>query len=103
MEFFTTKIVDQPVEGKINLEEINGLLSSLELPESFSGVDKVTVGFVAREPNDFEFDTWQEDKERYFFIPLVYNEILNLEEEKVSLKCVDSFKEYIKKLQEEEQ
>ena len=101
MEFFTTKIVDQLVESKINLEKINNLLGSLELPESFREIDKVIVTIVAREPNDFEFDAWRRNRKIYLTIPLVYNEVLGIDEEEVSGKCMDLFRKHTEDLKME--
>lgn len=98
MEFFVTKIVDQPVEAKVNLVEINGLLATLELPEILKNFEKIIVTFVAREPDDFEFDTWNKNGKIYLTIPLPYEEILTLENEKVSDKCISLFKNHVKEL-----
>ncbi|MCB9326394.1 MAG: hypothetical protein H6571_21835 [Lewinellaceae bacterium] len=98
MEFFVTKIVDQPVETKVNLVEINELLTTLELPEILKKFEKIIVTFVAREPDDFEFDTWNRNGKIYLTIPLPYGEILNLETDKISEKCISLFKNHVKKL-----
>ncbi|KAA3625760.1 MAG: hypothetical protein DWQ02_21175 [Bacteroidetes bacterium] len=98
MEFFVTKIVDQPVETKVNLVEIKELLASLKLHKKFKDFEKMIVTFVVREPDDFEFDTWTRKGKVYLTIPLPFEEIMNLENDKVSKTCITLFKNHIKKL-----
>lgn len=99
MEFFVTKIVDHPVVSKINLEEISKLLASMERPRSFQGVDKWVVAFVAREPNDYVFDTWRENGKIYLTIPLIYENVLKGTEEEITRRCGELFDHYVKILQ----
>lgn len=99
MEFFVNKIVDHPVVSKINLEKINKLLASKTLPNSFQGVNKWAVTFVAREPNDYVFDTWREDGKIYLTIPLIYENVLKETEEEVTRRCGKLFDHYVKMLQ----
>lgn len=101
MEFFITKIVDHPVASKINLEEIRKLLASMERPGSFQDVEKWIVAFVAREPDDYVFETWRESGKVYLTIPLVYEEVLMKTEEEVTRLCGELFGHYLKELQEE--
>lgn len=95
MEIFVNKIVDLPVSSKINGAEIQRILSSFEFPESLSEIDKVVVTFVAREPNDFEFDAWSRNGKVYLTIPLVYEEVLEWKEEEITERCVSLFANYI--------
>ena len=99
MEFFVNKIVDHPVVSKINLEKINQLLASKELPNSFRGVNKWAVTFVAREPNDYVFDAWRENGKIYLTIPLVYVKVLTEMEEEITRRCGELFDHYVKLLQ----
>ena len=99
MEFFVNKIVDHPVVSKINLEKINQLLASKELPNSFLGVNILAVTFVAREPNDYVFDAWRENGKIYLTIPLVYEKVLTEMEEEITRRCGELFDHYVKLLQ----
>lgn len=101
MEFFVTKIVDHPVSSKINLEEIYKLLASMERPRSFRGVEKWVVAFVAREPDDYVFETWRTSGKVYLTIPLAYEEVLMKTEEEVTRLCGELFGRYLEELQEE--
>lgn len=93
MEFFITKIVDQEVDSKIDLERVNELLLSLELPSSFNDFDKVIITLVAREPNDFEPDSWERDDSMYYVIPLDYEGVLDVDEEEVLDVCMGEIRE----------
>ncbi|MCB0585879.1 MAG: hypothetical protein KDD06_11215 [Phaeodactylibacter sp.] len=99
MEFFVTKIVDHPVASKINLKKINELLASMERPRSFRDVSKWIVAIVAREPNDYEFESWRENGKIYLTIPLAYEEVLKETEEEITLQCGELFNRYVEQLQ----
>ncbi len=98
MEFFTTKIVDQIVGNKIDLEKLNRLFASSDLPKEYDQFKKVIVTLVAREPNDYEFESWVKDGKIYLTIPLVYDEVLKGSEEDVTQLCLQLFNEYKSRL-----
>ena len=99
MEIFVNTIVDHPVYSKINVEEINKLLASREYLKRFQGIDKWNVTFVAREPNDYVFDTWRRNGEIYLTMPLVYEDVVREPEEEVTRLCGELFDHYVKELQ----
>jgi hypothetical protein len=95
MEYFTTKIVDQPVADKVNLQEINRRLAAVALPERFAGAEKLIVTVVAREPDDFEFDAWRRNGKIFVTLPLVYEEVLRASAEEIIERCGQLFEAYL--------
>ena len=71
----------------------------MERPRSFQSVDKWVVAFVAREPDDYIFDTRRENGKIYLTIPLVYGYVLRETEEEITRRCGELFDHYVKILQ----
>jgi hypothetical protein len=102
MEYFTTKIVDQPAADKINLAAINHRLAAVALPKRFAGAEKLIVTVVAREPDDFEFDAWRRNGKLFVTLPLVYKEVLRASEEEIVERCGQLFAAYMGELETED-
>ena len=98
MEVFVNMIVDHPVVDKINLSKIQDLITEEDLPSLFETFKKLAVTLVIREPNDYEFDAFDEEGVMYLVIPLLYEQVLKGTEEEVTQLCLQLFNYWKDKL-----
>ncbi|MEN0003558.1 MAG: hypothetical protein AAF798_05420 [Bacteroidota bacterium] len=98
MNLFVTKIVDQAINDKIDLEGLKQNLHTVSLPELPREISEIAVTFVFRSGNDYVFDCWQKEEQLFLTIPIDFYQAQTANEAEILALCRTAFQTHLNNL-----